>query len=147
MRRWLVSRISGSKTRAPQWGPGRLGWSQRRVDGALVIHLAGELDLSTAAELHRRLMSVVESSAAATVVLDMSHVAFIDAHSTGLIVTAWAAATCRGRQFQVNGLQGIPARVFGLLGFAPLAARRMWDDNAGGVAGGPSEGAGGVAAR
>ena len=118
--------LSGGEARAPRWGLGLFDWSQQCVDGAVVIHLAGELDLSTAVELRRRLMRVAESGAAATIVLDMSDVRFIDAHSVGLIVTAWAAAKCRGRQLRVDGLHGMPARVFGLLGLEPLLARRTW---------------------
>jgi anti-anti-sigma factor len=92
-------------------------------------------------------MRVAESGAAATIVLDLSDVRFIDAHSIGVIVTAWAAAKCRGRQLRVDGLQGMPARVFGLLGLEPLLARRTCEDKAGGDARGRYERAGGVAAR
>jgi len=106
--------------RAPQWGPGRFGWSQHHVDGVDVVRLAGVLDLATGAELRDRLMSVVESSDAATIVLDLSEVRFIDAHSIGVIVAAWSAATGRGRQFRVDGARGVPALLFDLLGLAPI---------------------------
>src|SRR5215211_6904624 len=134
--------MSGGEARAPRWAPGLFGWSQRCVDGAVVIHLAGELDLSTAVELRRRLMRVAESGGASTILLDWSDVRVIDAHSVGLIMTAWAAAKCRGRQLQVDGLHGIPARVFGLLELEPLLARRTWEDKAGGDARGRYERAG-----
>jgi anti-anti-sigma factor len=112
--------------------------------------LAGELDLSTAAEFRRRLMRVAETAAAATIVLDLSAVCFIDAHSTGLIVSAWAAAKFHGRELCVDGLHGIPARVFGLLGLEPTLARRTLEADPGGNVDGRSGrygGAGGIAAR
>jgi anti-sigma B factor antagonist len=128
-------------------GPGRFGWSQRRVDGADVICLAGELDLATAAELRQRLMDVVESSTAATIVLDLSDVRFIDAHSVNVIVAAWKAATNRGRQLQVDGLHGIPALMFGLFGLEPILARRVAVGDGGRDAGGRGRRAGGLARR
>jgi anti-sigma B factor antagonist len=86
--------------------------------------LAGELDLSTAAELRRRLISVVESGDAATVVLDLSDVTYIDASGAGLIVKAWSTAKGRGRQLRAEGLRGLPAQVFGLLGLDSMLACR-----------------------
>jgi anti-sigma B factor antagonist len=124
-----VSEMSDCEARAPGWGPGCFGWSQRYADGGVVVHVAGELDLSTSAELRQRLMKVVESGRGA-VVLDLSDVRFIDAHSVGLIVAACAAARCRGRRLEVDGLRGIPARVFGLLELEPLLAHRTSEDSA-----------------
>jgi anti-sigma B factor antagonist len=137
----------GGEVRVPQWGPGRFGWSQRRVDGVVVVHLAGELDLSTAEELRRRLMRVAETGAAATIVLDLSGVHFIDAQSTGMIVRAWAVARLRGRELCVDGLHGIPARVFGLLGVEPILVRRILEADSGGNVDGRYGGAGGIAAQ
>jgi anti-anti-sigma factor len=88
------------------------------------------------------LMSVAESGGTATIVLDLSGVCFIDAGSIGLIVTAWAAAKCRGRQLRVDGLGGMPARLFGLLGLESMVSRRTPECEAGGHAGGRYEPAG-----
>jgi anti-sigma B factor antagonist len=99
-------------------------WSQGTLDGAVVVRLAGELDLSTAAQLRQLLLNVVESGTATTVVLDMSDVRFIDAHSIGLIVGASKAAKVRGRVLQVDGLDGLPARLFRLVGLEPMLVRR-----------------------
>jgi anti-sigma B factor antagonist len=86
------------------------------VDGVVVIHLAGELDMSTAAELDSRLAKVVGSGTAGAVVLDLSDVSFVDACCVGVMVTAWSSAARRGRELRVDGLHGVPARVFDLLG-------------------------------
>ncbi|MFC3383664.1 STAS domain-containing protein [Couchioplanes azureus] len=89
-----------------------------------MIWLAGELDRDTAAELGRRLTSVAESSTAATIVLNLSCLYFIDARGARVIMEFWDAATRRGRELQVDGLHGIPETVFDILGFKPRPARR-----------------------
>ena len=145
-----MSEKSYGEVGAPRWGPGHFGWSQHRVDDRVIVCLAGELDLSTAAELRRRLMRVAKSGAAAWIVLDLSDVYFIDAHSTGLIVRAWAAARLRGREVRVDGLHGIPARVFGVLGVESILECRRWEADPGGNVDGRSGrygGARGTAAR
>jgi anti-anti-sigma factor len=101
--------------------------------------VAGELDLSTSAELRQRLTTVVESGPGAVIVLDLSDLRFIDAHCIGLIVAAWTAARCRGQRLEVDGLCGIPARVFGVLRLEPLLARRVCEDTAGRDSGGRYE--------
>jgi anti-sigma B factor antagonist len=117
-----VSHVSGGVAGIPQPGPGVSGWSPPFVDDLVVVRLAGELDVSTA-ELRPLLLGAVECGSAATIVLDMSGVRFVDAHSIGVIVGAWAAAKARGRVLQVDGLQGLPARVFRLVGLEPVLVR------------------------
>jgi anti-sigma B factor antagonist len=119
-----VSEEFGGEAGVPQGELASFRWWQRSLDDdAAVVCLAGELDLSTAAEL-RQLLRVAESGTAATVVLDMSDVRFIDAHSIGLIVGASKAAKVRGRVLQVDGLDGLPARLFRLVGLEPMLVRR-----------------------
>jgi anti-anti-sigma factor len=119
-----VSEEFGGEAGVPQGELASFRWWQRSLDDdAAVVCLAGELDLATAAEL-RQLLKVAESGTAATVVLDMSDVRFIDAHSIGLIVGASKAAKVRGRVLQVDGLDGLPARVFRLVGLEPMLVRR-----------------------
>jgi anti-anti-sigma factor len=79
-------------------------------------------------ELEPLLLRIAESGPAATIVLDMSEVDFIDAHCVGVIVSAWRAAKGRGRVLRVDGLQGLPARVFRLMRLEPMLARRPCAD-------------------
>jgi anti-anti-sigma factor len=127
---WLVPKMSSNE--ACESGcsvPDRFNWSQRRVNGSVMVQLSGELDVSVSDELDRRLTNVVESDAA-VVVLDLWDLTFIDAHSVGLIVAAHAAVRQRGRHLRVDGLRGVPARVFELLGLEPLKLRRPGQDTA-----------------
>jgi anti-anti-sigma factor len=97
--------------------------SQQLVEGVLVVRLSGELDMSTWDELCRRLHEVACSAEVANVVLDLSGVGFIDAHSAGLIMAAEAKARVHGRVLRVDGLHDLPALVFNLLGLDHLVAR------------------------
>lgn len=118
----------------PQCGPASFRYSQRCGDGAVVISLAGELDIAVA-ELEPLLRRVAESGPAPTIVLDMSELGFIDAYSVAVIVSAWKAAKARGRVLRVDGLQGQPARVFQLVGLEPLLAGRPCRDSSKGNVG------------
>lgn len=108
----------------PPMCPGAVHWSLRTEDDAVVVRLAGELDLATAAELGQLLLRVAELATASTMVLEMSDVSFIDARGIGLIVQASTAAQLRGRVLQVDGLSGLPARVFRLVGLEDMLTRR-----------------------
>ncbi|GAA1824464.1 STAS domain-containing protein [Luedemannella flava] len=113
-----MSEIFVDDVRSHLWESGNPSWSQRHADGADLIFLAGELDLATAADLHRLLTDATTSSTAPTIVLDLSDVTFIDAHSISLIMAAQQVATGRGRQLRIVGLHGTPAMVFDVLGLA-----------------------------
>jgi anti-anti-sigma factor len=114
----------------PRCAPGDLDWSQQAIDDVIVVHLAGELDLSIATEFESRLFDLAESGVAAGIVLDLSEVGFIDAHSIGLIVRAWTAAQVHGRTLRVDGLRGLPAQLFGLLNLEPTLVRPTGHHNA-----------------
>jgi anti-anti-sigma factor len=79
----------------------------------LVVHLSGELDLSSDGEI-RELFDKVACHGAHVTVVDLSEVTFIDAHEVGLIIAAYRSAVERGRVLGVVGLQGVVAHVFGL---------------------------------
>jgi anti-anti-sigma factor len=106
----------------PQCGPSSFRWAQRYGDDAVVVSLAGELDVACV-ELEPLLLRLAESGPAATIVLDMSELGFIDAHGVGVIVSAWKAAKANGRVLWVDGLHGLPARVFRLVGLEPVLVR------------------------
>jgi anti-anti-sigma factor len=101
----------------PAWsGSDPVIWSQRSVGGAGVLAPVGELDADLADELERRLTHLVESTDGPTVLIDMVHVDFIDAGCVGVILRARAEARRRNRTLCVQGLHGLPARVFDALG-------------------------------
>lgn len=86
----------------------------------MVLSVVGELDVSTATEFRRKLCGLVESVTASTVVLDMSRLDFIDVASVRVILMGRAMAAARRRALWVDGLHGVPARAFELLGLESL---------------------------
>jgi len=126
----------------PQCEAASFRWLRRCRDGAVVVSLAGELDLA-AVELEPLLLQVAESGPAATIVLDLSDLDFIDAYGVGIIVNAWKVADARGRVLLVEGLHGLPARVFRLTDLEPLLVRRPCGDDLKGNSGDQPRAAGG----
>jgi anti-anti-sigma factor len=126
--------MSDYEVGVPGCGPASFRWSQRCGHDAVVVSLAGELDVASV-ELEPLLLRIAESGPAPTIVLDMSELDYIDAHCVGVIVGAWKAAKARGRVLQVNGLHGLPARLFRLVGLEPMLARRPDGDVPDGNAG------------
>jgi len=104
-------------------GSPHFGWSLRCVGDVVVVYLAGELDMLTLEELRRKLFVLVGSVDARRVVLDLSELEFISAGSVGVILSARDAAAARGRVLCVDGLHGISARVFEVLGLEALVCR------------------------
>jgi anti-anti-sigma factor len=85
-----------------------------------VISLAGELDLVTAPALRAQLMSAATTTSAGVLMLDLSRVRFLDAQCAGIIAAAAETARCRGARLRVDGLHGMPRKVFDLLGLTWL---------------------------
>jgi anti-anti-sigma factor len=108
-----------------------LSWSQRFVNDEVVVSLAGELDLSTVAQLRRRLLRIAESSTRA-VVVDMADVRFIDAGTVGVILGARSILQARGLGLRLEGLHGVPAKLVQLLQLEPPLVRRDRDEILGG---------------
>lgn len=98
----------------------RLGWSQCCVGDVVVVYLTGELDMSTLAGFRLQLGLLVGSVDAGTVVLDLSELEFISAGAVEAIRCAREAAAARGMVLCVDGLHGIVARAFELLGLESL---------------------------
>ena len=73
----------------------------RREDGRVVIALAGELDMASAALL-RTAIEEVGSAEKSMLVLDLQQLGFID--STGLRTVLWAHERCEqeGREFALT---------------------------------------------
>lgn len=120
-----MSETPDADVRSPQPEPGPFGSSHCHIGTAHVIRLTGELDRDAATDLQRWLTSITGSSTAATIVLDLSDLSFIDAGCIRVILTVCHDATSRGRHVVVDGLHGVPERVFHTLGLMPMFERRV----------------------
>ena len=125
-----MSEMSVLEPSAARRRAGNSPWSRRRLNGAVVVRLAGELDMATWAHLDELLTSAV-SDGSLMIMLDLSDVHYIDAHSIGLIVAACTAAKDRGRSLHVSGLHGMPKDLFHILGLQSLLATSSVDDGRG----------------
>ena len=70
-------------------------------DGAIVVELSGELDLSTAEELRETLVCPAVLGAS-TVRVDLTQATFIDSSTIGLLVSACKRVRASGASFSVS---------------------------------------------
>jgi anti-sigma B factor antagonist len=88
-----------------------LSVSAQVEDAESVVHVSGELDLSTAGHL-RELLSGLIRAGTPQLVLDLSGVTFMDCTGLGVLIRAREASTVRGGGLL---LVGVPGRVRALL--------------------------------
>jgi anti-sigma B factor antagonist len=87
-----------------------------RADGAVVVALAGELDLATAAGLRRRLADVVRvDPPPAKVVLDLAQLGFVDASGISVLLSAQRALAARGGTMVLRSPSRLVKRVVKVL--------------------------------
>jgi anti-sigma B factor antagonist len=84
----------------------------RRENGCVIIAIAGEVDIATAAQLRKRLSGLAASGA--PVIADLDQVSFIDAAGLGALVGAASQAAARGASLRVVCDQPQTRRLFRL---------------------------------
>ncbi|MCW2998963.1 MAG: hypothetical protein JWN65_2512 [Solirubrobacterales bacterium] len=82
-----------------------------------LITLSGDLDLSNAAKLERVLREAADSHAA-EIVVDLSHLQFIDSTGVQLLILADRGAQASGRRFSLLRGTDMVQRVFEVCGLA-----------------------------
>lgn len=83
----------------------------------VLVTLSGELDLSTLPQAEREVLAA-ESTAPDTLRIDLSGLSFMDSSAVRLVLQADARARAAGRRLVVACGQGLPRRMFDLLGLA-----------------------------
>lgn len=89
-----------------------LARTQTAVCGPAVVHLGGELDIATSDDLRSALQAAGRANP--SVCVDLSDVAFLDASTLGVLVTADRAFRARGGCLTVRNTAGRQRRVFEL---------------------------------
>lgn len=83
----------------------------------VVVTLTGELDLSTLPQAEREVLAA-EATAPDMLRVDLSGLSFMDSSAVRLVLQADARARAAGRRLVVACGQGLPRRMFNLLGLA-----------------------------
>ena len=104
-------------------GPGELTVRSQREGEIHTVRLAGELDLATAVDVERELERV-EATDAASIVLDLSGLTFMDSTGVRLVVNAHTRSAAGGRRLALLRGQTAVQRVMelsGVNGLLPFA--------------------------
>lgn len=91
-----------------------------RLDGATVLWLHGELDLSTIGEESLAMATAIAEETA--LVVDLSEVEFLDAATIGLIASSASFVAERRRSLTVRAPSSFIARLFAVCGLEHLVA-------------------------
>jgi len=93
------------------------------ADRQLLVHLAGEVDISNAQELGQAIENAVPSDAA-VVVVDLSDTRYLDSSGVALLIRLFDRLRARRIAFRVRVPEGAPIReileLTGLAGMMPL---------------------------
>ncbi len=114
------------------------------VDRAVIVHLQGELDMATAADL-QRVVDAAMAEDAATVVLDLTNLTFVDSTGISVFLRAGRQAETHGRTLKLRRPTQAVLKILRLSGLDrqlnlgsaehPAAGRSPADDRHPGAAG------------
>lgn len=76
--------------------------SRRLSDGAAIIDVRGELDVTTVTAFRAMLVDTITKERPASVVVDMMHVTFMDSTGVGALVVGYNSAREIGAEFVVR---------------------------------------------
>ena len=92
-----------------------LSLSTSRDEDTVTVHVAGDLDLATVAELDRVTLGAVTGDAG-TVVIDLAGVTFIDSAGINTLLKSRRLADERSRTFRIANATGVVHDVLDLTG-------------------------------
>lgn len=100
----------------PEWA---FAVAVRAVDGAVVVALGGEFDMSRVAEFRSCIEELIDSSDGAALIVDLSDVTFIDSSAIAALLEARRLVTREHRELRFEHLP--PAsRLFELTGLTDV---------------------------
>jgi anti-sigma B factor antagonist len=92
--------------------------TRRLADGAVIVEVRGELDVSSSADLHTALIDTVTNVRPIRIVVDMMHVTFLDSTGIGALAAGQNAARSVGVSFAVGNPAPFVRRQLQLMGLS-----------------------------
>jgi anti-anti-sigma factor len=86
------------------------------------VGLAGDFDMSVAAELTDALVDAARTPGVDHVVVDLRETEFLDSHGVAGLLAGFEAAAAAGRRFGVTNAQGMVRQVLEITGLAEVLA-------------------------
>jgi len=83
--------------------------------GELLITLHGEMDAWGCSSIRGYLEDVISTEANRDVILNFTHVSFLDSSGIGVIVFLYKRLKAAGRSLKINDVQGQPQELMSLL--------------------------------
>lgn len=94
--------------------------TQLTTGGVLRVDLAGDFDMSVAAELSDALVRAARAPGVRRVVVDLGRTAFLDSHGVAGLLAGFDAAVLAGRHFSVTNAEGMVRQVLEITGLAEV---------------------------
>lgn len=91
------------------------------MDDVLLVRVKGEMDLATADEIRRAIDKRMEGEKRQHLLLNLSHVSFIDSSGVGVILGRYRSITRRGGRLAIVQPQPQVRRVLEIAGLSRLA--------------------------
>ena len=91
-----------------------------RHDETVVVHLAGELDVSTAPVLQNALAGVIEDQGNLAVRLELGEMAFIDSTGLSILADALRRLRAKGGDLSLANIRPETLKVFDIVGFTRI---------------------------
>jgi anti-anti-sigma factor len=88
--------------------------------GVLRVRLAGDFDMSVAAELSDALVHAARAPGVRRVLVDLRHTEFLDSHGIAGLLAGFEAANRAGRGFGVINARGMVRQVLEITGLAEV---------------------------
>jgi anti-anti-sigma factor len=97
-----------------------LTFAATREDDAVVVTLAGELEMSATFWLEPELERLAGDADVSALVLDMREVSFLDSAALGMLLSTQARLQAAGKRLVVANASGAVRRILGVTGTADV---------------------------
>jgi anti-anti-sigma factor len=102
---------------------------ERGEPGAVVVRVAGEVDMAVEPILEQALRDAVADQDARRVIVDLEDLRFLDSSGIHALVKGYRAAAAAGQSFRLRNAKGAVARVLRVTGVADVLGLEADDED------------------